>query len=1015
MSIIPKHGFDIEGPTSAPNVAPDRANGNMAAGTYRYKISYVNRYGETLAGPVSLVVTPVAGSVLLTNIPVHPLGNVVSRNIYRTAVGGALPYRLIGSIGDNITTTYTDIANDSGLGAVEPIKNFAPSVGIERGWTVLSRPAIHPFDVTIVAAGNSYATATRCSQTGEYFLVSVPLNLNGIILPPVTPDLVGMVVVVKNTSGANDLNVYPEDSTGQINVGGTGIPRVVKPGVVEEFLASTTLAWQVITSSGASTGVTSFDGGATGLTPAVPSGGTVSLGGTLNVSHGGTGITIIPNGAVIYGNGAAPVGTTVGTAGQLLVSGGTFAPTWSGTVTFNGTTITGVPNPTNIGDIVNKSYVDALTTGFNVHAAVQLATTGALTVLYNNGAGGIGATLTNNGPLAPLQIDTITVLPGQRILVKNQATPQQNGVYDVTTVGTGLVPWVLTRSDDFNNSPPGEVMSGDFIFVELGPANGATGWVQTTVGTGPGGSIIMGTNPLTFTQFSNNAAYLAGTGLNLLGNTFNNTGVLSVSGGTTGLTFAPSTGNSVMSGILLPANGGTGTTAGIDVVLDGSAAPKYPQDLTSGVWYGTGTKAAGNSSTVRLGNIASATGNNSVAIGNAANANGQESIALGNGAGNAGATGARQTCVGPSSGGGLTSAADVLCLGSNATCGPTVTGATAVGLNSVANATNSVAVGTSATADGVSSIAIGTSSRTGTGIDNTTIGISSGYISNTGTQNQYFGREVATVGCTFTGTITGGTTLTLNSVASGTFVLGMTITGAGVTPGVTIVSLASGSLGANASTYVITASANVAAVAMTGYSVGTGNNLIGYRAGRYVLGNNNLVAGNTAAAALITGGGNVILGSGANTDTAERNDAVVLGNGITSISGAGAHDGGLYSQHYAGVVVGNAAVWVGNELVEAVSSQRYKDNIRPLGDVSEKFMKLEPVRYTGKDDPAKAEQIGLIAESVEKLFPEFVVYKEFEEEGVRPHGLSYDRMVAVLIQQVQKLTAEVEALKAERK
>jgi trimeric autotransporter adhesin len=725
MALIPKHGFDIDGPTTAPTAAPDIALGNMSPGTYKYKISYVNRYGETLAGPESGIVTPLTGSVALTNLPVHPTGNVVARNIYRTSAGVTLPYRLAGSIGDNITREFTDITADISLGAGEPENNFASSVGVERGWTVLSRPAIHSIDVTITAAGTNYATAVRCSQLGEYFLTTVPTDLAGIILPPVTADLIGMAVTVKNTSSTNQLNIYPSDPAGQINVAGAGVPRVLPANSAEEFLAVSTTDWQIIGGSG----------------------------------------------------GSGSLGAPIGTPGQLLVSGGTSPAGWSGPIIYNGTTIGGVPTPSNASDIVNKSYVDAVASGLNVHASAQLATTAPLTVLYNNGTGGVGATLTNAGPLLPLDVDTITVSPGQRILVKNQATASQNGVYDVTTVGTALVPWVLTRSADFDNSPPGEVVSGDFVFVESGPTNGATSWVQTAVGTGPGGSIIIGGDTIAFTQISSASSYLAGTGLNLLGNTFNNTGVLTVTGGTTGLTFSPASGNSVLGGILAVSAGGTGSSSGytagtgltltgtqfsitgqivggstaadrfpqitynaqgqltavtqlpFPIVLDSAAVPTYPTDLSKGVWYGLNTFAnAFDATCVTLGQNANTDGAASVAVGRGAGGVVQ-SVAIGDGAislGTAGVSIGRAvsgTTQSVTIGDGAISAVGGVSLG-RATNGTTRSIAIGDGANS-ASAVNSIAIGSGAFVDlsgvlslgpgaysALSGISIGTSAQT---------------------------------------------------------------------------------------------------------------------------------------------------------------------------------------------------------------------------------------------------------------------------------------------------------------
>lgn len=153
MTSILEHGFDIEGPVSAPVVSADIAPGMMVPGQYQYKVSYVNHYGETLAGPASTSAQS-NGSMLLKQIPILFGGNVTGRKIYRTAVGNALPFRLIASIGDNITTTFTDIESDTSLGAVEPEHNFASSIEMEKGWTSLSRPMLHSIDTTLVATGS---------------------------------------------------------------------------------------------------------------------------------------------------------------------------------------------------------------------------------------------------------------------------------------------------------------------------------------------------------------------------------------------------------------------------------------------------------------------------------------------------------------------------------------------------------------------------------------------------------------------------------------------------------------------------------------------------------------------------------------------------------------------------------------------------------------------------------------------------------------------------------------------
>lgn len=148
-----------------------------------------------------------------------------------------------------------------------------------------------------------------------------------------------------------------------------------------------------------------------------------------------------------------------------------------------------------------RTYVDSVATGLDVKKSVRVATTADVGTL---------ATPTLNGSSA-LEIDGITVVEGNRVLVKNQGTGSQNGIYVV-----GASPdFALTRATDADNSPAGEVTPGMFTFVEQGSTNAATGWVLSTSGT-----ITLGTTALTFTQFSSGAAYTAGEGILLTGQSF---------------------------------------------------------------------------------------------------------------------------------------------------------------------------------------------------------------------------------------------------------------------------------------------------------------------------------------------------------------------------------------------------------------------------------------------------------------------------------------------------------------
>ena len=192
-----------------------------------------------------------------------------------------------------------------------------------------------------------------------------------------------------------------------------------------------------------------------------------------------------------------PIGGTTPAAGAF-----TSVAMTSGTI---------VNAPVNGTDIVNKTYADAIASGIHFHEAVDLATTTALPAnTYNNGTSGVGATLTANANGA-LSVDSTLTVVTNRILVKNEVTQANNGVYVVTQVGSAGTPYILTRAADFDTAGTGvdQIDEGDFFLVTSGVVNLNTAWVQQTAPP-----IVVGTTPLVFQQFAAPLVYSAGTGLN---------------------------------------------------------------------------------------------------------------------------------------------------------------------------------------------------------------------------------------------------------------------------------------------------------------------------------------------------------------------------------------------------------------------------------------------------------------------------------------------------------------------
>jgi hypothetical protein len=218
----------------------------------------------------------------------------------------------------------------------------------------------------------------------------------------------------------------------------------------------------------------------------------------------------------------------VDVGGDLNATGGTF----TAAVTTTASMV--APSAT---EFVTRSYVDEATSnGFHVHTPVLVATTGNLTATYNQpgGAGdGVGATLTNSGTQVALEIDGIAMSVNDRVLVWQQTTGLQNGIYVVTTVGSGATNWVLTRSADANTSTEGDpntLGGGDYFFVQSGDTQGFFAFICTNTS-----AIVFGTTAITFNEFSQVPVYTGTAPINVSGQTIALTGTVAATSGGTGV------------------------------------------------------------------------------------------------------------------------------------------------------------------------------------------------------------------------------------------------------------------------------------------------------------------------------------------------------------------------------------------------------------------------------------------------------------------------------------------------
>jgi hypothetical protein len=316
---------------------------------------------------------------------------------------------------------------------------------------------------------------------------------NATTIPSITVDAKGRVTAVTESTISTTLTVEGDTGNAAVSLGsetllfsgGEGID--VSVSALSNTQVGVTIAAEDATTS--NKGIASFNTNNFTVTDGAVSSKSITLGSsTLEVG----------------GNTSSLAGLTQLTVDNIQINGNEISstdvngnislnPNANGVVDVNSSRITNLAAPDQSTDAATKAYVDSVAEGLHIHASAKAATVANINIATELEAGDV--------------LDNVTLVAGDRVLVKNQNTASENGIYVVQASGAA------TRALDFDS--PTEVDGGDFIFVTGGTVNGDTGWVQTsdTVAT-------IGTDPIYFTQFSGAGTYTAGYGLNLDGTEF---------------------------------------------------------------------------------------------------------------------------------------------------------------------------------------------------------------------------------------------------------------------------------------------------------------------------------------------------------------------------------------------------------------------------------------------------------------------------------------------------------------
>jgi hypothetical protein len=437
-------------------------------------------------------------------------------------------------------------AFETTLTVTDPTADRTVTIPDATGTVVLADLAQTLTNKTIAAGSNTISGLTNSNLSGTAGITNANLANSSVTIGSTSVSLGATVTTFAGLASVTS-TAFVGALTGNASTATTlQTPRAIN-GVNFDGSAAITVTAAAGTLSGSTlaSGVTASSLTSVGTITSGTWNGT-----TIAVGSGGTGTTS---------------GSITGTGALTFTAGGSntnvnLVPIGTGIVDVGGKRVGNAADPTQSTDLATKAYVDSLSNGLDVKASVRAATTANITLSNTQ------------------TVDGVALSVGDRVLVKDQSTGSQNGIY---VVASGS--W--TRATDFDNSPGLEVSPGTFFFVEEGTTQADNGYVVSN-----NTAITIDTTAITFSQFSGAGQITAGAGLTKSGNT------LDVVGTTNRITVA---------------------TDSVDIASTyvGQTSLTTLGTITTGVWNGTvigatygGTGVNNGASTITLGGSLSTIG-----------------------------------------------------------------------------------------------------------------------------------------------------------------------------------------------------------------------------------------------------------------------------------------------------------------------------------------------------------------------------------------------------------------------